>query len=78
MAAFASGADLYVLDEPTSGLDPLMYRVFQEHILQLKQEGKSVFLSSHVLSEVERLCDRISIIRQGEIVSPAASTGYGI
>lgn len=68
VAAFASGADLYVLDEPTSGLDPLMYRVFQEHILQLKQEGKSVFLSSHVLSEVERLCDRISIIRQGEII----------
>lgn len=68
VSAFVSDADLYILDEPTSGLDPLMDRVFQEHILQLKKEGKSVFLSSHILSEVERLCDRVSIIRQGEII----------
>ena len=57
IAAFASDADLYILDEPTSGLDPLMERVFQEYVLEAKQEGKSIFLSSHILSEVERLCD---------------------
>lgn len=68
VAAFASDADLYILDEPTSGLDPLMERVFQECILDVKKEGKSIFLSSHVLSEVERLCDRVSIIRLGQII----------
>lgn len=68
VAAFASDAELYILDEPTSGLDPLMERVFQECILEAKQEGKSVLLSSHMLSEVEKVCDRIAIIRQGEII----------
>lgn len=68
VAAFASDADLYILDEPTSGLDPLMERVFQECILDIKKEGKSIFLSSHVLSEVEKLCDRVSIIRLGQII----------
>ncbi len=68
IAAFAAKADLYILDEPTSGLDPLMERVFQECIREIKKEGKSVFLSSHILSEVERLCDKISIIRQGRII----------
>lgn len=68
IAAFAADADLYILDEPTSGLDPLMERVFQECILDVKKRGKSVLLSSHILSEVERLCDRVSIIRQGEII----------
>lgn len=68
VAAFASEADLYILDEPTSGLDPLMERVFQDCIAEVKAQGKSVLLSSHILSEVERLCDRVSIIRQGKII----------
>ncbi len=68
VAAFSSDADLYILDEPTSGLDPLMEQVFQSCILEEKHAGKSVLLSSHILSEVERLCDRVGIIRQGEII----------
>ncbi|MCL1789828.1 MAG: ABC transporter ATP-binding protein [Peptococcaceae bacterium] len=68
VAAFASDADLYILDEPTSGLDPLMEQVFQECVLELKRAGKGIFLSSHIMSEVEKLCDRIAIIREGEIV----------
>lgn len=68
IAAFASDADLYVLDEPTSGLDPLMEQVFQECVLEEKKKGKSILLSSHILSEVERLCDKVSIIRQGKII----------
>jgi ABC-2 type transport system ATP-binding protein len=68
IAAFASGADLYILDEPTSGLDPLMEHVFQECVGEVKAEGKSVLLSSHILSEVEKLCDRVGIIRDGEII----------
>ncbi|KMJ59448.1 ABC transporter ATP-binding protein [Bacillus sp. LL01] len=68
VAAFASDADLYILDEPTSGLDPLMEKVFQESVMQAKSEGKSVLLSSHILSEVEKLCDRVGIIRQGKII----------
>lgn len=65
IAAFASDADVYILDEPTSGLDPLMERVFQEYVMEAKKAGKSIFLSSHILSEVERLCDKVSIIRNG-------------
>lgn len=68
ISAFAADADLYILDEPTSGLDPLMERVFKQCIDEVKKEGKSVFLSSHILSEVEQLCDKVSIIRQGEII----------
>lgn len=68
IAAFASNADFYVLDEPTSGLDPLMEQAFFECIAEVKAQGKSVLLSSHILSEVERLCDRVSIIRQGRII----------
>ena len=68
IAAFASDVDLYILDEPTSGLDPLMERVFQEYVLEAKEQGKSILLSSHILSEVEKLCDRVSIIRQGKII----------
>lgn len=68
VAAFASDAELYVLDEPTSGLDPLMEKVFQDSVQELKSQGKSVFLSSHILSEVEKLADKISIIREGKIV----------
>ncbi|MCL2169877.1 MAG: ABC transporter ATP-binding protein [Defluviitaleaceae bacterium] len=68
VAAFASDVDLYILDEPTSGLDPLMENVFQEYVLEQKNLGKGVFLSSHIMSEVERLCDRVAIIRDGSIV----------
>lgn len=68
VSAFSSDADLYILDEPTSGLDPLMERVFQECVMDVKNEGKSVLLSSHILSEVEKLCDRVGIIRQGQII----------
>jgi ABC-2 type transport system ATP-binding protein len=68
IAAFASDVELFVLDEPTSGLDPLLERVFQDCVQELKQQGKSVFLSSHILSEVEALADHISIIREGKII----------
>jgi len=68
IAAFASNADLFILDEPTSGLDPLMEQVFQAYVIEQKNKGKSVFLSSHIMSEVERLCDRVSIIRDGRLV----------
>jgi ABC-2 type transport system ATP-binding protein len=68
VAAFSSNAELFILDEPTSGLDPLMERVFQECVLEAKREGKSILLSSHILSEVERLCDTVGIIREGKII----------
>lgn len=68
VAAFSSDADLYILDEPTSGLDPLMEKVFQECVLEVKKAGKAVFLSSHILQEVERLCDKVSIIRDGRVI----------
>ena len=68
VAALASRADLYLLDEPTSGLDPLMEAEFQKAVLELKQEGATVLLSSHILAEAEALADRISIIRAGRVV----------
>src|SRR5690625_453775 len=68
ISAFSSEADLYILDEPTSGLDPLMERIFQDCVYEAKEAGKSVLLSSHILSEVERLCDKVSIIREGKII----------
>ncbi len=68
VTALASDAELLLLDEPTSGLDPLMERVFQDCIRQVADEGRTVFLSSHVLAEVEKLCDRVTIIRHGKAV----------
>jgi len=68
IAAFSTDADFYIFDEPTSGLDPLNEEVFQKSVLELKKQGKAVLLSSHILSEVEKMCDRIGIIRSGEIV----------
>ena len=65
VAALASRAELLLLDEPTSGLDPLMEAVFQECIREIKAEGRTVLLSSHILAEAEALCDRVSIIRAG-------------
>lgn len=68
IAALSSDVDLYIFDEPTSGLDPLMESIFQEEIRKFKNSGKSVLLSSHILSEVEKLCDQISIIKDGKII----------
>ena len=65
VAAFSSAVELYLLDEPTSGLDPLMEAVFQDVVQELRTEGRSILLSSHILSEVEALCDRVTIIRSG-------------
>lgn len=68
VAALSSDVELLILDEPTSGLDPLMEAVFQEEIQLEKARGRSVLLSSHILSEVENLADRVSIIRSGRVV----------
>lgn len=68
VAALASDAELLILDEPTAGLDPLMEAIFQDCILDLKETGRTVMLSSHILAEVERLCDRVTIIRRGRNV----------
>jgi ABC-2 type transport system ATP-binding protein len=68
IAAFASRADLLILDEPTGGLDPLMEMVFRETVKEAKENGQTVFLSSHILSEVEAVCDRVGILRQGRLV----------
>lgn len=68
VAALASDAELLLLDEPTSGLDPLMESVFQHCIQEVKQQGRTVLLSSHILAEAEALCDRVSIIRLGRTV----------
>ena len=67
IAALSVPAELYILDEPTSGLDPLMEVVFRREIARIRDAGATVLLSSHILSEVEQLCDRVSIIRAGRI-----------
>ncbi|NBE98124.1 ABC transporter ATP-binding protein [Nonomuraea sp. KC401] len=68
VAAFASDVELLILDEPTSGLDPLMEEVFREVVAEQSRAGRTVLLSSHILAEVEALCDRVTIIRQGTAV----------
>lgn len=68
VAAFASDVELLILDEPTSGLDPLMEEVFRDCVAEERNRGRTVLLSSHILSEVEALCDRVSIIRKGRRV----------
>ncbi|MFD7399912.1 ATP-binding cassette domain-containing protein [Streptomyces virginiae] len=68
VAAFASDVELLVLDEPTSGLDPLMEEVFRSCVTEARAAGRTILLSSHILSEVETLCDRVSIIRKGRTV----------
>lgn len=68
VAALASDVELLLLDEPTAGLDPLMEVVFQEVVGQVRAEGRTVLLSSHILAQVERLADRVSIIRLGRVV----------
>jgi ABC-2 type transport system ATP-binding protein len=68
VAALASNAELLILDEPTAGLDPLMEAVFRELILEERRNGRTVLLSSHILAEVEAICDRVTIIRAGRAV----------
>ena len=68
VAALCSDVELLIMDEPTTGLDPLMEAVFQECIHRERDRGRTVLLSSHILSEVEALCDRVSIIRSGAVV----------
>ncbi|MDA4105843.1 ABC transporter ATP-binding protein [Mycolicibacterium holsaticum] len=68
IAAFSTNAELYILDEPTSGLDPLMDKAFQRCVQEAADNGSSVLLSSHILAEVERLCDSVTIIRAGRTV----------
>ncbi len=69
IAALCKQAEVLLLDEPTSGLDPLMEEVFQRCVLEEKDRGATILLSSHILSEVERLCERATIIRQGRAIS---------
>jgi len=68
VAAFASRAELLILDEPTAGLDPLMEVAFRETVHEAKERGQTIFLSSHILSEVEAVCDRVGILRGGRLV----------
>jgi ABC-2 type transport system ATP-binding protein len=68
IAGLMARADLLVLDEPTSGLDPLMEQAFRHSVFEAKDRGQTVFLSSHILSEVEALCDRVGILRNGVLV----------
>jgi ABC-2 type transport system ATP-binding protein len=68
IAAFVCDVELFILDEPTLGLDPLMEAVFRDCVAEAKEAGKTVLLSSHILAEVEALCDRISIIKEGRII----------
>ncbi|WP_413808237.1 ATP-binding cassette domain-containing protein [Streptomyces sp. OE57] len=74
VAAFASEVELLILDEPTSGLDPLMEEVFRECVAEERDRGRTVLLSSHILSEVEALCRRVSIIRKGRRVESGTLT----
>ena len=67
--AFMNDPDLLILDEPTAGLDPLLQYEFQKMIHEEKEQGKTVFMSSHVMSEVEATCDRVGIIREGKLVT---------
>jgi ABC-2 type transport system ATP-binding protein len=68
VAAFSSDVELYILDEPTSGLDPLMEKAFQQCVREVTERGAAVLLSSHILAEVEQLCDTVTIIRSGRAV----------
>ena len=78
IAAFASDVELLLLDEPTSGLDPIMKEVFTECVLERKRQGRTVFLSSHIMSEVHDLADRVAVIRAGELVEAGAQTEAAI
>jgi ABC-2 type transport system ATP-binding protein len=68
IAALSTRADLLIMDEPTTGLDPIMEQAFKQSVLEAKTNGQTVFLSSHILEEVEALCDRVAILRTGKLV----------
>jgi ABC-2 type transport system ATP-binding protein len=68
IAALMTRADLLIMDEPTTGLDPIMEQAFKQSVLEAKANGQTVFLSSHILEEVEALCDRVAILRSGKLV----------
>lgn len=68
IAALSSRAKLLIFDEPTSGLDPVMAKVFRDEVLAAKQNNQTVFLSSHMLEEVEELCDRVAVLKEGKLV----------
>ena len=68
IAAMMTRADLLVMDEPTSGLDPIMEQAFRQSVLEAKANGQTIFLSSHILEEVEALCDRVAILRAGKLI----------
>jgi ABC-2 type transport system ATP-binding protein len=68
IAALSTRAELLIFDEPTSGLDPVMAKVFRDEVLVAKRNGQTVFLSSHMLEEVEELCDRVAVLREGRLV----------
>jgi ABC-2 type transport system ATP-binding protein len=74
VAAFSSNVELFILDEPTSGLDPLMEAAFQETVREVSHAGATVLLSSHIFAEVEALCSRVSIIREGKTVESGTLT----
>ena len=74
IAALATRADLLLLDEPTGGLDPLMEIAFRDSVAEARTHGQTVFLSSHILSEVEALCDRVGIVRDGRLVDEGTLT----
>lgn len=74
IAALASRAELLILDEPTAGLDPLMEQVFRECVAEAKKRDQTIFLSSHILGEVEALCDRVAILRTGQLVEVGTLT----
>ena len=67
--AFMCDPDVLILDEPTSGLDPLLQKVFNEFLLEEQARGKTIFMSSHIMSDVEKVCHRVAVIRQGELVT---------
>ena len=67
--AFMCDPEVLILDEPTSGLDPLLQRTFNEFLLQEQARGKTIFMSSHIMSDVEKVCQRVAVIRQGEIIT---------
>jgi ABC-2 type transport system ATP-binding protein len=69
LQAFMHKPELLILDEPTNGLDPLMQHEFYDLLTEMKKEGRTIFLSSHILPEVEKVCDRVGIIRQGKLVT---------
>lgn len=68
IAALSTRADLLIFDEPTSGLDPVMAKVFRDEVMAAKKNGQTVFLSSHMMEEVEELCDRVAVLREGKMI----------